>query len=1003
MEQILVQHANIFPEATAFMDGQFSLSYRELIARADILAQKLDSEGMKCEEPVCIYLESGYEQVLAQVAVLRAGGTSVPVEPSIPALLVSGMLHDIDARHIITNKGMEDSLHQFKIIHVRSAIEAEITLNQDSSTTLRAATPITHRSHIMFTSGSTGKPKPIQILACGILHVLHSFPCLLLNPSERMSLFINPGFDFSLLEIWGALLSGATIVRVPKVIITDPVTLHIFLESTKVKAMIIPTALFNIIALNAPASFGSLRHVLVGGETVNTAAMRKVLANNPPENLWDAYGPAEATIYVTLCRVDEQEAKHSRISIGRSLGQTKVYLLDERGRRITETGKWGEICIAGPQVSPGYLNRPKATEEHFITVDASVISEKSPTRLYRTGDIGQWRDPAGFLDFIGRSDKQIKRGGYRVELGDIERNLEDCPDVHSCAVISCQEELSETLVAYVIPTSWDNVFEPSAITRWAGERLPPYMLPDQVHRVPNFLLTPNGKVDRDALRRNTQNQTAEEPDYKETPHASSIDPWLQSTLAKLLKVPHVNPDDNIFLQGLTSLQAAQLIAQIMHHYGKRVVLQDVHVYPTVKELEGLIQSTTDKRSSPSDPARWEKDAHLADDALTLPDWHSSQEGKVFLTGATGFAGAYMLDRLLSRQTVQKVACLARGRGEQTPADRIQQSLEKYQLWDGGLERTQKIIVIEGDLADDTLGMTEDQYEWLAKWTSVIFHVGARVNWCDPYEAHFESNVLGTRNVIKFAGTGRLKPLHYLSSIDAWNVTGFINKTKQVLEDEPLKPHAASLPYDMGYAQSQWVADEMVQRARARGLPAAIYRPGFIIGDSERAIGNPDDFFARFIMACIQIRYFPHLRHQRLEYVTVDYVCSAILHIASKSENLGRAYHLLSPDPTQSVSIEGTYQLLTRAGFSMEKISYYDWVNKIQEHSESPLQSMLPMLQEPVFKDFTRMQTSTDTPVYNTHNAVQALADRPAIKYIPLSHELLRRYVNFWVERQYYSL
>ncbi|GIC90968.1 uncharacterized protein Aud_007406 [Aspergillus udagawae] len=128
----------------------------------------------------------------------------------------------------------------------------------------------------------------------------------------------------------------------------------------------------------------------------------------------------------------------------------------------------------------------------------------------------------------------------------------------------------------------------------------------------------------------------------------------------------------------------------------------------------------------------------------------------------------------------------------------------------------------------------------------------------------------------------------------------------------------------------------------------------------------------------------------------------MLHIASKFENLGRAYHLLSPDPAKSVSIEGTYQLLIRAGFPMEKISYHDWVSKIQEHSESPLQPMLPMLQEPVFKDFTRMQTSTETPVYNTQNAVQALADRPEIKYIPLS-ELLRRYVDFWVERHYYSL
>ncbi|GFF62466.1 polyketide synthase HetM [Aspergillus udagawae] len=362
---------------------------------------------------------------------------------------------------------------------------------------------------------------------------------------------------------------------------------------------------------------------------------------------------------------------------------------------------------------------------------------------------------------------------------------------------------------------------------------------------------------------------------------------------------------------------------------------------------------------------------LVDDVLTLPEWQNAQEGKVFLTGATGFAGAYMLARLLSMPTVKKLACLARGRGEQTPANRIQQALEKYRLWDGSLERAQKIIVIEGDLADDALGMAEDQYRWLPNGPVL--------------SSMWEQGSIGTRNVIKLAGKGRLKPLHYLSSIDAWNVTGFINKTKQVLEDEPLKPHAALLPYDMGYAQSQWVADEMVQRARARSLPTVIYRPGFILGDSERAIGNPDDFFCT-------LYYVVH----------PNQILSPSSSPTVGFENLGRAYHLLSPDPAKSVSIEGTYQLLIRAGFPMEKISYHDWVSKIQEHSESPLQPMLPMLQEPVFKDFTRMQTSTETPVYNTQNAVQALADRPEIKYIPLS-ELLRRYVDFWVERHYYSL
>lgn len=323
---------------------------------------------------------------------------------------------------------------------------------------------------------------------------------------------------------------------------------------------------------------------------------------------------------------------------------------------------------------------------------------------------------------------------------------------------------------------------------------------------------------------------------------------------------------------------------------------------------------------------------------------------------TGFVGAYLLHQLLSMPSVKKVACLARSRGNLTANDRIQKALEKYDLWDGRLESTQKIIALDGDLTDATLGLGEDKFNWLSNWASVIFHIGARVNWCEPYETLYEPNVVGTRNIIRLATLGRRKALHYVSSIDAWNVTGLINKTERVSEDAPLKPHLESLPYDMGYSQSQWVTDEMVQRARDLGLPATIYRPGFVIGNSPRGYGNADDFFARLIVGCIQSGGFPHLPHQRLEYVTVELVCSAILHIASKSESLGRSFHLVSPDVAQSVSIEKTCSLINQAGYPVKEVPYQEWIDMIQHTPENPLEPMIPMLQEPVLGDLTRMHT-----------------------------------------------
>lgn len=1009
MEKRLVQRANASRNAIAVIDGDISISYQELIARADILVEKLHERSMELAEPVVILLGSGYQQIISQVAVIRAGGTCVPVDPSMPSIRLVAMLHKINSRLVIVSKAEMDRVSDFEVIPVEEATVQNITFSKSDSITVQAGCLETHRSHILFTSGSTGLPKPIEVLACGILHVLASDPATLLDQSDRMAIFVNPGFDFSLWAVWGSLLAGTTAIQMPKVVVRDPFALKDFLESKNITAIIIPTALFNVIALNVPSAFHGLRHVLVGGEAVSVGAMKRVLTNRPPDNLWNAYGPTEATIFVTKCRVNLEETQHPRISIGRAFGESKIYLLDEQLRNITGTHQTGEICVAGPQVSPGYLNRPEENEKQFIHVSAATLGEEDGSpgtsiRLYRTGDLAQWRDSSGTLDYIGRADKQVKCSGHRVELGDIEHTLERHPEVGSCVVIQHKQEQSENLVAYVIPVECEAEIQLHEIINWAKEQLPYYMVPTSIQTLWEFPLTSAGKVDRNALAlRLHQTSKKEEHEAKQSAQTESQDDWLQSHLQKMLNVSHVDPNKDIFALGLTSLQSAQLVGKIKQHSGKIVTLAQLHENPTLESLAALLHSSDEDNTGPAQITRWVEDSHLADDLISPPDWQSTEEGHVFLTGATGFVGAYLLHQLVSMPRVKKVACLARGRGHLTANDRIQKALEKYDLWDGRLEITQKIITLDGDLTDATLGLGEDKFTWLSNWASVVFHIGARVNWCEPYEALYGSNVVGTRNIIRLATLGRRKALHYVSSIDAWSVTGLVNKTKQVSEDAPLMPHLGSLPYDMGYAQTQWVADEMIQRARARGLPAAIYRPGFVIGDSSRGYGNADDFFARLIMGCIQSGRFPHLPHQRLEYVTVDFVCSAILHIASKNENLGRSYHLVSPDVAQSVSIDETCSLLHKAGYPVKQVSYQEWLEVIQSCTGNPLESMMPMLQEPILEDLTRMQTSMYTPIYETENTVQALADRPDIKYVPLDHELLQRCIDFWVSRGYYSL
>ena len=200
-----------------------------------------------------------------------------------------------------------------------------------------------------------------------------------------------------------------------------------------------------------------------------------------------------------------------------------------------------------------------------------------------------------------------------------------------------------------------------------------------------------------------------------------------------------------------------------------------------------------------------------------------------------------------------------------------------------------------------------------------------------------------------------------------------------------------------------MAEELVQRARARGLPTAIYRPGFIIGHSEIAIANANDYFSRLIMGCIQIGYFPDLATQYLEYVTVDYVASAILRIASDMGNLGRAFHIVPPNRDESVNYNDIHQMLRDLGYNVEKIDYQDWVDKVRGSPGTPLEAMMPLIEESVYEGMTRLETSKNTPIYDPRNTSIALTDSPDVKYVALNSKLLQRFIQNWLDQGDFTL
>ncbi|CAG8343945.1 unnamed protein product [Penicillium salamii] len=617
-----------------------------------------------------------------------------------------------------------------------------------------------------------------------------------------------------------------------------------------------------------------------------------------------------------------------------------------------------------------------------------------------------WEGEPKRLHYLGRIDLQVKRQGFRVELEEIERIIAANESVQQVACL--HEKLrdglgSDFLTAFVTRREGASV-DPQKITEWMQNRHPYYMVPDQVRIISEIPLDGRGKVDRVALAEETQqSQPSETPQNHENEDKSSLD-TIAEILKRILGLANLSPDENILSLGLSSLQVAQFLGRVKQRVGISLSIKDLYINPSIESLAKHLHQVNGDNYGPSELLQFEADSHLADDIELVPDW--SSEGRVFLTGATGFIGGNLLYRWLSMSSMKEIACLARGNEDLSPMDRIKNDLKKYDLWSEDIaEKMTKVIVLDGDITQERLGLSQSDYHWLTSWAPAVFHAAAKVNWCIPYSGHFAQNILGTKNVLRVAADGRRKSFHYISSIDVWAVTGFILGTEVVSEDGPLKVHLASLPFDTGYAQSQWVADEMVQRVRDKGLPVIIYRPGFVVGDSKTGAGNPDDFFSRMIAGCVQLGYWPLLPAQNQGYVTVDYVCDSILHIASDNCNIGRAYTLGAPNSDSSTDMERLCVLINQAGFPLQQIPYSDWLKKLQTWNElesSPLLSLMPLLAEPVLRGDTRLQTSKYSPVYECINALKAIAGRNDISFSRLKPDLIRSFIDFWTRKGFYK-
>jgi len=563
------------PDAMAVVDGERSVTYAQLDARARALARRLRDLGVAEGARVGVCAERSIEEIVAFVGALQAGCVYVPLDPSHPSERLAAILRDAGAAAIVVTPSARRALPEAgarPVIVLDSTSAAIDNASSAVETTSRAEDP----AYILYTSATTGESKGVIVPQRAVARLVRDTDYLQLSAADAVAHLSNPAFDAAVFEIWSALLNGARLVVIPREAVLSRPALAADLERHGVTMFLLTTALFNLVARDMPQTFTD-RVVFFGGETVEPRWVAAALAAGRPKRLLHVYGPTEATTFVTWQEVRSVDPEARTVPIGRPISSAEVYVLD-RHREPVAPGVPGEIYIGGPGLAKGYLGRPYLTAEYFI---AHPFAREPGARLYRTGDLARY-DDAGVIEFLGRADRQVKIRGHRIEPTQVEAALRALPQIRD-AVVAVRGDTSETrrLVAYVVVAAGNEPAQ-ADVSRGLRRTLPDYMVPAAIVMLPAFPLTANGKIDRNALP---------DPDVlaarRTGAHAAPWDP-LEHLIAqiweRLLGVRDVGVHDNFFDLGGHSLLAAQMVDEVARETGVNVPLTTLFTEATIAHL-----------------------------------------------------------------------------------------------------------------------------------------------------------------------------------------------------------------------------------------------------------------------------------------------------------------------------------------------------------------------------------------------------------------------------------
>jgi surfactin family lipopeptide synthetase C len=1006
LHQPFEEQARRAPEAPALLfDGEV-WTYGELNRRANRLAHRLRALDLPAGGLVGVYMERSCEMVRAVLAILKAGGAFVPLETTWPLERVRFILESQDITHVVTEgegerAGLLRGLPSLpRLAHV---VRAEPFADLPETDPAATVTPEA-LAYIIFTSGSTGRPKGVMVTHRPAVHLIDWVNrTFAIGPSDRLLFVAALAFDLSIYDIFGTLAAGASLRIASPAELADPEALAGILSHEPITFWDSAPAALNRLVPYFPAPLSAsrpaLRLVFLSGDWIPVPLPDRVREAFPGARVLALGGATEATVWSNCYPVGSVDPSWPSIPYGRPIDNARYHALDDAWEPCP-IGVAGDLYIGGDLcLSTGYAGEPTLTAQQYLP---SAVGDEPGARLYRTGDRARYL-PDGNLEFLGRLDTQVKVRGFRIELGEIEAVLAAHPAVREAVVVVREDHPGDQrLVAYVAldegPEGNDgNETSAADLREHLLTRLPEVMVPGFFVPVSSWPLTPNGKLDRRALPAPEQARRSE-ADPRLAPRTAS-ERVIAEIWQQVLAVDEVGVEDDFHDLGGHSLLLVQMIGKVRERLGRELPLAYLLPHRTVASLAEAVDEGLRQPPLPESPA--DREAALRADAVLDPDlapsapWPGALDPRaVFLTGGTGFLGAYMLAELL-RQSAATIFCLVRAADPPAGLAKLRRELESYGLWDPAF--ASRVTAVPGDLSRPLLGFSEEDFERLSTSVEAIYHNGAVVDFLIPYAALREANVLGTVEVLRLACRGAAKPLHYVSTLGVLDSAAYA-AAGVARENDPLADCAG---LGGGYAQSKWVAEMLVRSARDRGLPVSIYRPGTISGDSRSGQANLKDFANSLIKGSIQLGAVPRTE-AAVNLAPVDFVGRAVVWLSRRRESLGRTFHLVNPQP---VAAPVLFKWIRDAGYPLDELPPEVWremlLRRLGEGEENALAPFLPLFEAAANRAMRGAQGPVSEIRYDSGQTFLALARGPVL--CPPVEDLLEPYFSYFIRSGFLAL